>query len=178
VTETQWLSDEEQAAWRALLGTWQLLAAELDRQLQRDAGMPHAYYGILVALSEHPEKRVRMSELAARLSYSQSRLSHAVAQMEKAGWVRRDPCPEDRRSTYAVLTDTGQAVTECAAPGHVRAVREFLFDQLTDAQVHQLREIFEATRDTLLKAAHCPVASSGQSASGSDPTTAVDGPAA
>jgi DNA-binding MarR family transcriptional regulator len=148
-----WLTDEQQAAWRAFLLTHQLLSAELDRQLQRDAGMPHAYYAILVTLSEQPDRTVLLSQLAVLLNYSQSRLSHAITRMEAAGWVRREPCSSDRRSTYAVLTDTGSDALTAAAPGHVACVRENLFDQLSDAQVRQLREICESALGKLTASA-------------------------
>ena len=97
------LSPEEQATWRAFLLTSQLLDEALDRQLQRDAGMPHAYYAILVTLSEAPAATLRMSELAAVLRYSQSRMTHAVRSLEGSGWVRREQCPDDRRGQLAVL---------------------------------------------------------------------------
>jgi DNA-binding MarR family transcriptional regulator len=142
---TRWLTDEEQAAWRAYLMTHQLLAAELDRQLQRDAGMPHAYYAVLVRLADRDDRSARLSELAEILGYSLSRLSHAIARMEEAGWLRRRPCDSDRRTTWAVLTDQGEAALAAAAPGHVEAVREHLFDHLSSEQVGQLREIFEHT---------------------------------
>jgi DNA-binding MarR family transcriptional regulator len=142
---TRWLTDDEQATWRAFMMTQQLLAAELDRQLQRDAGMPHTYYSVLVTLSERPDKTLRLSELADALGYSLSRLSHAIARMEEAGWLRRRPCSDDRRTTWAVLTPEGLAALAAAAPGHVQAVRENLFDDLTAEQVGQLRVIFEKT---------------------------------
>jgi len=144
VSEPPWLTPEQQAAWRAFLTAKQLLERALGRQLLRDSGMPHAYYEVLVRLSERPDRCLRMSDLAATMDYSQSRLSHAVARLEVAGWVRRESCPADRRGTFAVLTDAGFAVLAAAAPGHVRAVRELMFDQLTDQQVQQLREICEA----------------------------------
>ena|SRR5689334_1941605 len=146
---TQWLTDEQQAAWRAFVMTTQLIDEALDRQLQRDAGMPHAYYMILVALSESPKHTLRMSDLAALLRYSQSRMTHAVARLEREGWVRRQQCPTDRRGQLAVLTDKGMRALESAAPGHVAEVRARLFDRLTPAQVRQLREICEAVLDGL-----------------------------
>jgi DNA-binding MarR family transcriptional regulator len=142
---TRWLSEEEHAAWRAFLQTHQLLSAELDRQLQRDAGMPHAYYAILVCLSEQPGRTMRLSQLADHLDYSLSRLSHAIARMEQAGWLQRRPCTTDKRTTWAVLTDEGAGALAAAAPGHVEAVREHLFDHLSREQVTQLRQIFEVT---------------------------------
>ncbi|MDP8969463.1 MAG: MarR family transcriptional regulator [Actinomycetota bacterium] len=152
VSEPRWLDGEEQRTWRAFLTATRVLFDELDRQLQRDAGMPHAYYEILVRLSEAPDRMLRMSQLAQRSQSSRSRLSHAVARLEDAGWVRRVECPTDRRGLLAVLTDEGFAALAAAAPGHVEAVRRLLFDPLTADQVAQLRAVSEAvlaqTRDT------------------------------
>jgi len=146
---TRWLNDEEQRTWRSFMAATQLVHEALDRQLQRDAGMPHAYYMILVALSEAPRRSMRMSELAARAQSSQSRLSHAVARLEERGWVRRERCPEDRRGSIAVLTDAGFAALESAAPGHVEEVRRVLFDVLSPEQQRRLHEICATVRDTL-----------------------------
>ncbi|GAA4223968.1 DNA-binding MarR family transcriptional regulator [Streptosporangium album] len=141
---TRWLDDDEQHAWRAFLAASQLVQEELDRQLQRDSGMPHAYYAVLVKLSEAPGRTLRMSELASEVNSSQSRLSHAVARLEERGWVRREPCAADKRVSWAVLTDEGFAVLAAAAPGHVEAVRQSLFDLLTPEQVIQLAGICDA----------------------------------
>ena len=141
---TRWLDQEQQRSWRAFLEAITHLQSALDAQLQSEAGMPHGYYEILVRLSESPDRRMRMSALADAASSSRSRLSHAVAQLEARGWVRRDPCPEDRRGLVATLTDEGFAALAAAAPGHVEAVRRLLIDKLTPEQVRQLREISEA----------------------------------
>jgi DNA-binding MarR family transcriptional regulator len=141
---TRWLNADEQRTWRAFLHSSRALLDTLDRELQRDAQMPHAYYEILVRLSEAPERTMRMSELAEATSSSRSRLSHAVARLEESGWVRRKDCPTDRRGQLAVLTEHGFEVLVTAATGHVEGVRSHLFDQLTPQQVAQLREISEA----------------------------------
>ncbi|MEO3786607.1 MarR family transcriptional regulator [Actinocorallia sp. B10E7] len=145
----RWLTPEEQAAWRAYLLSNQLLDEALDRQLQRDAGMPHAYYWILVALSEAPDHTLRMSDLARSLRYSQSRLTHAVTSMERRGWVRRDRCPSDGRSLLAALTPEGMRTLAESAPGHVEEVRSRVFDRLTPRQVAQLQEICQVILDGL-----------------------------
>lgn len=142
--ETRWLDAEEQRTWRAFLQATRRVFEELDRQLQRDSGMPHAYYEVLVQLSEAPDRTLRMSELADRSFSSRSRLSHAVARLEDMGWVCRAVCPTDRRGTFATLTDEGFAALAAAAPGHVETVRSLLFDPLTQEQVAQLRDISEA----------------------------------
>jgi DNA-binding MarR family transcriptional regulator len=141
---TRWLDADEQRAWRAYLTATQLLQAQLDRELQRDSGIPHAYYEILVRLSEAPGRVLRMSELADAADSSRSRLSHAVARLEQTGWVRRESCPTDRRGSFARLTDEGFAALEAAAPAHVESVRRHLVDRLTPVQLQQLREISEA----------------------------------
>jgi DNA-binding MarR family transcriptional regulator len=145
--DTRWLAPDELEAWLGYVAVTALLESHLDRQLQRDSGMPHAYYQILAMLSEVPDRTLRMSDLAAITQSSQSRLSHAVTRLERHGWVRRVPCPDDRRSTLARLTDEGFAVLAAAAPGHVDTVRSHLFDRLTREQVRQLRDICGAVLD-------------------------------
>jgi DNA-binding MarR family transcriptional regulator len=141
--ETRWLDAEEQKAWRAWLYSSQLLQDRLDRELQHRTGISHAYYEILVALSETPGRAMRMSELADRCLSSRSRLSHAVSRLEERGWVRREACEEDARGQLAVLTDDGFAALEAAAPIHVASVREHLFDQLSGEQVAAMRDLGE-----------------------------------
>jgi DNA-binding MarR family transcriptional regulator len=137
----RWLDAEEQRAWRAYMYSWMLLEDRLDRELTRETGISHAYYEILVQLSETEGRALRMSELAERCLSSRSRLSHAVSRLEEHGWVRRQVCPEDGRGQLAVLTDEGFAALEAAAPVHVESVRTHLFDQLTPEQVDALRDI-------------------------------------
>ena len=139
-----WLDSDEQNAWRALLAMHQLLGGALDRQLQRDAGMPHAYYMVLAMLSEAPERTLRMTWLAQRTNSTLSRLSHVVQRLEGRGLVERFPCPEDRRATNARLTDSGWDAVVAAAPGHVTTVRRHVLDPLTREQVAQLRVIADA----------------------------------
>ncbi|MFF5070498.1 MarR family winged helix-turn-helix transcriptional regulator [Micromonospora olivasterospora] len=146
---TRWLDADEQHTWRAYLTATRALMETLDRELQRDAGMPHAYYEVLVRLSEAPGRRLRMSELADATGSSRSRLSHAATRLEASGWVRREACPTDRRGQVAVLTDAGFAALAAAAPGHVEGVRRHLFDALSPAQVDQLRRISETMVDHL-----------------------------
>lgn len=146
---TRWLSDEEQRVWRAFSSAVSMLRVHLEGQLQHDSNMPHTYYEVLVVLSEAPGRVLRMSDLAAATRSSRSRLSHAVARMEANGWVRREACPTDKRGSFAHLTSAGLAALRNAAPGHVEAVRESLFDVLTSEQVRQLGEISTALQDKL-----------------------------
>ena len=143
VGEPRWLDADEQRAWRAWLYSSQLLQDRLDRELQQETGISHAYYEILVQLSETPGRMLRMSELADRCLSSRSRLSHAVSRLEERGWVRRQVCEEDARGQLAILTDEGFAALEAAAPIHVESVRRHLFDQLSPEQVAALRDVGE-----------------------------------
>jgi DNA-binding MarR family transcriptional regulator len=146
-SQPRWLDDDEKAAWLAFLAARARIDRVLDRQLTRDAGLPHAYYQVLAMLSDSPDRTTRMSDLARDTNSSQSRMSHAVARLEALGWVRREPCPTDARGQLAVLTDDGFAVLAAAAPGHVEAVRRVLFDHLSRAQVRALAEAFRAVED-------------------------------
>jgi DNA-binding MarR family transcriptional regulator len=141
--ETRWLDVEEQRAWRAWLYSAQLLMDRLDRELIHEAGISHAYYEILVALSETEGRALRMSELADRCLSSRSRLSHAVSRLQERGWIRRQVCADDGRGQLAVLTDEGFAALEAAAPVHVEGVRSHLFDQLSPEQVRNMRDLGE-----------------------------------
>jgi DNA-binding MarR family transcriptional regulator len=144
-----WLDDDEQRAWRGFLAMTALLPGALDQQLQRDAEMGHSSYIVLAMLSEAPGRSLRMSELASRANSSPSRLSHTVARLEQRGWVRRDRSPDDGRGNVARLTDEGWEVVTATAPGHVAAVRRFVFDALTCEQVRQLEDIAGAVLSTL-----------------------------
>lgn len=144
MAHTRWLDEREQEIWRAFVTAVEGLTEHFDRQLQRDSSMPYTYYEILVALSEAPGRTLRMSELAGARGSSRSRLSHAVARLEEVGWVVRHTCATDKRGAFATLTDEGFAALEAAAPGHVTAVREKLFDVLTPEQVAALGEISRA----------------------------------
>jgi DNA-binding MarR family transcriptional regulator len=154
----RWLSAGEQHTWREAIESWQWLLASVDAQLQRDSGMPLAYYEILVRLSEAPDRALRMTQLAEASSSSKSRVSHAVARLEERAWVRRMDCPTDRRGQIAVLTDQGFAALSAAAPGHVEQVRQVLFDALS---VEQLRQLDGISAAILAKAATTPADADG-----------------
>jgi DNA-binding MarR family transcriptional regulator len=135
---TRWLSDDEQAAWRAWIAASLLLPDRLSRDLQDEAGISLADYEILVYLSESPDRRLRMSELADRTLSSRSRLSHQVDRLTDAGFVDREPCSEDRRGYFAVLTPQGWDFLVASAPMHVASVREHLVDVLTPDEFAEL----------------------------------------
>lgn len=137
--EVRWLTAEERQAWLSVSRVLTRLPAMLDAQLERDADLNYFEYIVLAMLSEQPVRALRMSDLAAVTSSSLSRLSNVVKRLEGRGFLRREPDPQDGRCTRAVLTDTGMAKVVRAAPGHVAAVRTFVIDTLTPAQLRQLR---------------------------------------
>lgn len=134
----RWLTTDEQRAWRAYLAATQGLFDRLERDLQRRSGLSQADYEILVRLSEAPDRRLRMSDLAARTLFSRSRLSHATRRLAGLGWIEREECATDRRGAFAVLTEAGFAALSQAAPGHVDAVRRLVFDGLAPKDVAAL----------------------------------------
>ena len=148
---TRWLSLEEQEVWRAYLVASSMLSARLADELEAATELTAADYELLVQLSEAQGRRLRMSALASRSLSSKSRLSHAVGRLEARGWVRREPCDDDRRGAWATLTDEGFAVLEAAAPIHVEAVRRHLLDPLSEADVAELGRICRTLADGLCR---------------------------
>jgi len=149
--DDRWLNAAEQDTWRAYLASYGHLIRALDQQLQRDSGISHTDYALLTRLSAHGS--ATMNELADMLDHSQSRTSHAVARLERRGLVARAADAADRRMVHVQLTDAGRAVQEAAAPGHVRCVREHLFDAVTPEQVAVLRDVCAAMLERLGRAA-------------------------
>ncbi len=146
----RWLNEDEQQAWRATVRLAQLLIRQLDRDLNVH-GLSGHDYEILVELSEAPDHRMRMTELADATSQSRSRLSHQVTRMQNRGLVRRDDCEGDKRGTFAVLTADGMAAIERVAPDHVENVRRHFIDRLEPRQLEDIREAFEPIVDYLRK---------------------------
>jgi DNA-binding MarR family transcriptional regulator len=143
VSSVRWLSPAEQRAWRAYRRMVLLADAEIARDLARDSGLSMPDYTVLTALSEAAEGRRRLSELAGRMQWSASRVSHHVSRMEQRGLVRRAGCDEDLRGAWVEITDAGWAAIRAAAPDHVASVRTHLIDLLTPEQVDTLAEIGE-----------------------------------
>jgi DNA-binding MarR family transcriptional regulator len=137
-SDVRWLTPEEQGVWRAFLDVSRLMIEQMNRQLSEESAMSLPEYEILVALSEAPDRRLRMSELADRVISSRSRITHTVGRMEERGLVHREACLDDGRGVLCVLTDAGFAVLEAAAPGHVETVRSLMFDPLTPDDVEAL----------------------------------------
>jgi DNA-binding MarR family transcriptional regulator len=146
---SRWLTEDEQQAWRGLLRMTSQLNARMNRQLQDEAGISLADYEVLVELSEAPEGRRRVFELASALAWEQSRVSHQLARMQRRGLIARQECPADARGAFVVLTETGRAAIEQAAPAHVETVRQLVFDGLSPDQLAALTAVSSSVLDRL-----------------------------
>ena len=149
-TPPRWLNPTEMAAWRRYIVASRRLLEALDSDLAgHELSMPD--YEILAQLSDAPDRRMRMSELADVAMLSRSRLSHRMKVMEKAGWVRREACPVDKRGFFAVMTPKGWKAIEAAAPDHVESVRSRFVDLLSKEDQRTIAEIFTRVEDELRK---------------------------
>lgn len=133
-----WLDDDQQQAWRHVVGLFMTLPSAMDSDLQRNAGLTMYEYQVLAALSEAPDRTLKMSDLAYQANSSLSRLSHLISRLEKRGWVTKRPCENDRRASTVVLTAAGEEKIRGAAPGHARLVQELVIEPLGPVQLQQL----------------------------------------
>jgi len=146
-TAPKWLNPAEMKAWRSYIIASRHMLDALDNDLDgHDLSMPD--YEILAQLSDAPDRRLRMSELAEITLLSRSRLSHRMKVMEKAGWVKREACPSDKRGFFAVMTAKGWKAIVAAAPDHVASVRSRFVDHLSDQDQVVLAEIFSRIEDS------------------------------
>ena len=149
-TAPKWLTPNEMVAWRRyIIASRQLLAALEADLKEHDLTLPD--YEILALLSDAPDRQMRMSELAKIALLSRSRLSHRMKVMEKAGWLKREPCPVDKRGYFAVMTSKGWKAIVAAAPDHVESVRARFIDHLSKADQEAIAQIFERIEIPLRK---------------------------
>jgi len=141
--DRQLLTESQMRAWRAFLGASTLVSARLNHALDEAAAISMYEYEILVRLFESEAGRVRMSQLADQVSYSRSRLTHTVGRLERAGYVLRSSCPNDRRGVYAHLTKAGYEFLAQTAPIHLDGVRRHLIDRFTPSELATLTELLE-----------------------------------
>ena len=141
---TRWLTEREERAWRALQFMQLRLEGELARQLAAESGLSYPDYQVLVALTDRPDGRMRLFELAGALGWEKSRASHHVGRMVDRGLVKKQKCASDRRGSFVVVTARGRREIEAAAPGHVEAVRRLFIDHLTPEQLDAVGDAAEA----------------------------------
>ncbi|MDV8000566.1 MarR family winged helix-turn-helix transcriptional regulator [Rhodococcus sp. IEGM 1408] len=143
MSETRWLSDDEQRMWRRYRDVNQLLDLAIERQLQRDASMSQSDYSVLVSLSEADGRGLRARDLGSVLGWDRSRVSHQVRRMEGRGLVAKAQCAEDGRGTIVTLTEEGAEAISRVAPKHVEKVRELFIDVVTEDEISTLTDIYE-----------------------------------
>ena len=153
MTKVRWLTEGEERAWRSLQFMQMRLEGELARQLAADSGLSYPDYLVLVTLTDRPDGRMRLFELAEVLGWEKSRASHHVGRMVERGLVKKQRCDSDRRGFYVVVTARGRRAIEAAAPGHVDAVRRLFVDRLTPQQLNALGDAAEAVLAGLDEAA-------------------------
>ena len=139
----RWLTVEEERVWRRWLTLNARMSATLQRELQDDAGLSMPDFEVLVHLTDSPEGRVRVTDLARLMQWERSRVSHHVTRMERRRLVQRVECAEDGRGAFVVITPPGRAAIEEAAPGHVNMVRRLIFDALSPEEVDAFATIIE-----------------------------------
>jgi len=141
--DVPWLEEREQVLWRRWLRVNALLPAALHRALQADSGLSLQDFDVLVQLTESPEARVRVNDLARALHWERSRVSHHITRMERRGLVKREECADDGRGAFVVLTPQGRTSIQQAAPGHVQEVRRLIFDQLSGDEIDVLGGVLD-----------------------------------
>lgn len=139
--EGPWLDRDERLTWLAVNALLVALPASLESQLGQDADLTYFEYTVLAALSEQPDGTLRMSQLALLANGSLSRMSHVARRLEKRGYLRRRPLPDDARIILAVLEPAGRAAVEAVAPTHARHVRTILFDRLEPGEREMLSRL-------------------------------------
>ena len=152
-----WLSDEDQATWRAYLEMQLRISAAIERNLA-ESGLSAADYALMVPLSEAANGELRARDLALWIGWDRSRLSHQIRRMEERGLITRRSCPTDARGTMLALTPTGRAAVEATAPGHVATVRTAFIDRLEPGDHQVIRDLSKRIVATL--APECAAAGS------------------
>jgi MarR family 2-MHQ and catechol resistance regulon transcriptional repressor len=121
-------------------------------------------FEVLMRLARSPRNRLRMTDLAGQTSLSTSGVTRVVDRMDRGGLIRREACPTDRRSSYAVITEAGLARLDEILPGHLELVQKWFIDQLSPVQLDQMLESLRTIRDAVN-----PCATAGSSADETPP---------
>lgn len=152
----QWLNAKQSRAWLAYMEVYHRLEYEMTRNLQTESGLSLGDYSVMNALSQSPGRRKQLTSLATMLGWERSRLSHHLQRMTQRGLVDRVPSDSDGRATDAILTDTGWATLQEAAPKHVAWVRRMFFTDLSDGQEDALADILSVVYENILREGTLP----------------------
>jgi DNA-binding MarR family transcriptional regulator len=141
--ETFGMSNKQLKAWRAFIRLKNQLLPRLAQEITRNTALTPTDFYLLMALTDSADASLRSSEIAERLDWEKSRLSHQVSRMEERGLVSRSVCPMDARSSLVSLTSSGRKYVRQAIPGHFESIKHCFGDLLTAAQLDTLIEIGE-----------------------------------
>lgn len=128
-------------AWRTFLKAHAQVTRQLEAELVAAQDLSLASYDVLVQLSETPERRLRMTELAERVLLSRSGLTRLVDRLVRNGLVVRQACPSDARGMLAVLTDAGFDRLRAAWPTHLAGVDEHVTSCWSDDEAALLTQL-------------------------------------
>jgi DNA-binding MarR family transcriptional regulator len=159
-SDVPWLNAQEEHLWRGWTRLNTELSATLQRELQADAQLSGSDYEVLVHLTDNPEGRMRVSDLARLLQWERSRVSHHLTRMERRGLVERSECAEDGRGAFIGVTAAGRTAIEHAAPGHVASVRRLVFDALDADEVGDLAAVIDKLLTRVHEVAEPPTSES------------------
>ncbi len=138
----KWLDPEEMKAWRLYITT----SVDLMKALEDDVrpfGLTMGDYQLLAMISEAPDRRLRMCDLADQLRLSRSGLTRRMDGVLSNAWVARVQDQGDRRVAYAELTTKGWNLLRKVAPIHLASVRRLMIDHLTRVEVKAIGSAFE-----------------------------------
>jgi DNA-binding MarR family transcriptional regulator len=141
--QQHWLNKQEAHVWRSFLDLRRRIESVINQQLSEDAGLSSVDYELLVPLSESPDGLLRARDLGRIVGWERSRLSHQVRRMEQRGLVTREDCATDARGSMIRLTPEGRAAITAAAPEHVKIVRRYFLDSLTQEEIATLAAIYD-----------------------------------
>jgi DNA-binding MarR family transcriptional regulator len=166
------VSEQDWRLWREFVTMHRHLARELDRQLQRDAGISQADFSVLARLSEAPDRKLRTGELAELLAWEKSRVSHQVARMESRGLLARTECDTDGRGTWVGITAEGRRTLLSSTRDHAATIRDLFFDELSDDEKAAIGEVSRRILDRLNPPA-CDIVADADAAAGSAASSRV-----
>ena len=139
--------DQKLTAWRMFLATYGMTIRALEHEMLEDQGIPLTWYEILARLDATPDGRMQMKDLAECILLSRSGLTRLFDRMAAEGLVDRHPCPEDRRGTYAAITDEGRSKLNNAMPSHIQSINEHFLRYLDVFDVQALQRVMTKVLD-------------------------------
>lgn len=140
---------DELRIWRDYIETAEALRTQLFNRMQQESALSAGDYAVLLALSEASAHQLRSSDLATRIGWERSRVSHHLGRMEKRGLIRREACADDTRGSEIILTDAGADAFRSSSVPHLRDIHELFISALSPAQLAAAADVTAALREHL-----------------------------